>query len=130
MKLNGEEHRSTLLAANNYADSLNRLGHFEEAKALLRRTMPVVRRTLGESNELMLKLRWCYAQTLFRADGATLDDLREAVTTLEESDRTARRVLGGAHPTTEGLVKDLRNSRAVLRARETGGAREPVSTAK
>ena len=30
--------------------------------------------------------------------GATLDDLREAVTTLEELERTARRVFGGAHP--------------------------------
>ena len=32
-------------------------------------------------------------------DGATLDDLREAVTTLEDTERIARRVLGGAHPT-------------------------------
>ena len=92
--------------------------------------MPVARHVLGEGHELTLKMRLIYAQTL-NADyiAATLDDLREAVTTLEETARTARRVLGGAHPTTEGLVKDLRNSRAALRARETGGAREPVTTA-
>ena len=50
---------------------------------------------------------------------ATLDDLREAVTTLEDADPIARRVLGSAHPTTGGIEDDLRKSRAVLRARET-----------
>ena len=60
---------------------------------------------------------------------ATLDDLREAVTTLEEIERIARRVLGGAHPTTTGIEIALGKARAALRARETGGAREPVSTA-
>ena len=53
--------------------------------------------------------------------GATLDDLREAVTTLEETARTARRVLGGAHPFTTAIESGLLNSRAVLRERETMG---------
>ena len=51
--------------------------------------------------------------------GATLEDLREAVNTLEETAQTARRVLGGAHPTATGIETSLRNSRAMLRARET-----------
>ena len=59
-------------------------------------------------------------------DGATLDDLREAVMTLEELKRTARRVLGGAHPLTEGIEDELQDARAALRAREetqpSGGA--------
>ena len=50
---------------------------------------------------------------------ATLDDLREAVTTLEETSRTARRVLGGAHPTVVKMERALRDARAALRARET-----------
>ena len=51
--------------------------------------------------------------------GATLNDLREAVTTLEDTERIARRVMGGAHPL-KGIIEDcLHNSRAVLRARET-----------
>jgi hypothetical protein len=54
-----------------------------------------------------------------RDDGATLDDLREAVTTLEETKRTTRRVMGGAHPTAAGIERDLHNARVVLRARET-----------
>ena len=51
--------------------------------------------------------------------GATLDELREAVTVLEDSERTARRVFGGAHPLTACFEEDLRNARAALRARET-----------
>ena len=46
--------------------------------------------------------------------GATLDDFREAVTTLGEIERTARRVLGGTHPLTKGIEDDLRNARAAL----------------
>ena len=50
---------------------------------------------------------------------ATLDDLREAATMLEEIEPTARRVLGGAHPLTVDIEGDLRNARAKLNARET-----------
>ena len=46
--------------------------------------------------------------------GATLDDLREAVATLEETERTARRVMGGAHPITESIVVGLRHARAKI----------------
>ena len=49
---------------------------------------------------------------------ARLDDLREAATTLEDAGRTARRVFGGSHPTTEGIEGALRDARAALRARE------------
>ena len=52
-------------------------------------------------------------------DAATLGDLREAVTTLEDAERIARRVLGGAHPTTTGIERDLQRSREALAARET-----------
>ena len=58
------------------------------------------------------------AWTLYADDSATLDDLREAVTTLEDVARIARRVLGGAHPLTGGIEYHLRNSRDVLRAHE------------
>ena len=51
-------------------------------------------------------------------DGATLDDLREAVTTVEGAGRIARRVLGGAHPLTTVIERDSRNMRAALLARE------------
>ena len=87
----------------------------------------MARRILGNSNDLTLKMNKIYAETLYEDNGATLDDLREAVTTLEEIDRTARRVFGGAHPTTVRVELSLRNARAVLhlvlRARETPSRR-------
>ena len=83
--------------------------------------MPVARRVFGDGNEITLRMRWCYAGALYGDPGATLDDLREAVTTLEETSRTARRVLGGAHPTVVGIEQSLKASRAALRARETSG---------
>ena len=63
-------------------------------------------------------MRWTNARALYEDPGATLDDLREAVTTLEETERIARRMLGGAHPLTVDMEKSLRKSRAVLAARE------------
>ena len=57
--------------------------------------------------------------TLYSADGATPEDLREAVTTLEELERTTRRVFGGSHPLTVDIEVSLRDARAALRARET-----------
>ena len=117
-KFLGEEHPQTLLTANNYADSLHSLHRFEEAKSVLRKIIPVARRVFGDSHELTLRMRTNYARSLYKDDGATLDDLREAVTTLEETERTARRVLGGAHPTTEDIVRDLQLARAALGARE------------
>jgi tetratricopeptide (TPR) repeat protein len=114
LQLNGEEHESSLIAANNYADTLKDLRRFEEAKSLLRKTIPVARRVLGDSDRLMLKMRSMYAQALYGDPAATLDELREAVTTLEETYRTARRVLGGAHPTVSGIEDDLQNARAML----------------
>ena len=56
---------------------------------------------------------------LYKGDGATLDDLHEAVATLEDAGRIARQVLGGAHPLTERIGISLPEARAALRARET-----------
>ena len=122
LKLNGEEHAKTLQAGNNYANLLVSLEHDQEAKALLCKMIPVARRVLGEGNRVTLKMRWHYAKALIMDDGATLDDLREAVTEHEEIERTARRVLGGAHPLTMGLEIKLQHSQAALRARETPSA--------
>ena len=115
LKLYGEEHLETLREANNYTNSLCRLERYAEAKALLRKTMPVAQRVLGENNELMLKMRWSFAEVLCRADGATLGDTREAVAMLEDAGRIARRVLGGAHPITVGLERALRLAQAAHR---------------
>jgi len=119
LKVQGEEHEKTLRAAHNYADSLSNLKRYEEAKVLLRKVMPAARRILGEGHKLTLMMRMNYAKALYQDAGATLDDFREAVTTLEDAGRIARRVLGGAHPTTVGIEASLENARAKLRTRET-----------
>ena len=67
--------------------------------------------------------RYCdKTYALYTDPSATLDDLRESVTTLEETTRTARRVLGGAHPDLRVYERSLRNARAALAARETPSA--------
>jgi hypothetical protein len=119
LKLDGEEHPKTLIAANNYAASLFTLNRFEEARSVLRKIIPVARRVLGKANDLTLKMKKIYVDALYSDAAATLDDLREAATTLEDTARLARRVFGGAHPLTEGIEISLQNARAVLRARET-----------
>ena len=55
---------------------------------------------------------------ILRDDDATLDDVREALTTLEEIEPIARRVFGGAHPDTYKIGRVLQEARAALRARE------------
>jgi predicted TIM-barrel fold metal-dependent hydrolase len=118
-RLYDEENNQTLSTANNLAGMLCSLKHFEEAKSLMRKTMPVARRVLGEGHDLMFTMSTVYAASLYEDSAATLDDLREAVTTLEDTARTARRVFGSDHPLVGGIEEDLRVSRAVLRARET-----------
>jgi len=113
----------TLLAASNYAASLCALLRFKEVKSLMRTTIPVARRVLGDDDRITFMMRWNYADALYEDNCATLDDLREAVTTLEETERTARRVFGGAHPNAVGIGRALERSRAALRARETPSRR-------
>ena len=114
LKLNGEAHETTIHAASDYANCLSKLKRHKEAKSLLRKMMPVARRGLGEGHGLTLKMRGFYAQALYTDPATTLDALREAVMTLEDAERIARRVLGGAHPLTVEIESGLRASRAIL----------------
>ena len=98
----------------------------------------------GDQGEEEADARRAYAMALRRDPNATLDDLREAVATLEDTARVARRVLGGthplvvliegelhdaratfggAHPTAKNILLALGEARATLRARETPSAR-------
>ena len=62
-------------------------------------------------------MRWLYARLLHEDPAATHGDLREAVNTLEELERTARRVLGDVHPITEGMEDELQDAQDALYAR-------------
>ena len=61
-------------------------------------------------------MRWSCARALYGDDGATLDEIREGVKTLAETERTARRVLGGAHPLVAQIASHLGDVREVLDA--------------
>ena len=93
------------------------LSRFEEAKSLLRRTVPVARRALGENHNSTLKMRWIYALALYEHDAATLGDLREAVETLESVAPLRTRIFGQAHPETPRVQVALANAREALAAR-------------
>ena len=114
VKLYGEEHKNALISANNYAASIFALQRFQEAKSLLGKIIPVARRVLGGSDPTTLRMRLNCGWALYIDVGATLSNLREAVTTLEDTERTARHVLGNSHPTVEAVGMHLQNERASL----------------
>jgi len=105
-----------------YAASLFGLNRFKEAKSLLRKVIPMAQRALGKVDVTSLTLKKIHAAALCIDPSATHDDVREAVTTLEDAARAARRVFGGTHPVTMGIESNLQNSRAVLLFRDTPGA--------
>ena len=119
-KLHGKQNADTLRAACNYANTLYDLRRWEEARSMLRETVPVSQRVLGTDHALTIKIRWVYGQSLYMDADATLSDLREAVETFEEIKCTARRVFGGVHPLATMIEDSLRPARAALRAREAG----------
>ena len=108
---------SIVLAALNYASSLGCLQRFKEAKPLFRKTMQASRRVLGERDSISIRAASYYASALYGDPTATLDDLDEAATMLEDTARTAQRVFGGAHPMVVEIEQFLRGSREALSAR-------------
>ena len=88
---------------------------FEEAQSLAREELPAIIDRHGPDGSLTLEVRTWYALALFRADGASEDDVSEAETTLDDVWRRSRRVLGEAHPDTERtreFLEEVRSARA------------------
>ena len=86
----------------------------------MRRSSPFLPFADAVAAALTLTMRWAYAKMSYKNPGATLEDLREAETTLEETAQSARRVLGIAHPIAAVIQSELQKARALLRAREAG----------
>ena len=74
----------------------------------------MARRVLGESDRLTLEMRWCYATALYQDEGASLDDRREAVATLESVAHSWKRIFGPAHPETPKAQEALEDAREAL----------------
>ena len=119
VEIYGKEHRETLDGAERLVCSLNYADRYDEVQSILRKTIPVARRVLGDDNLTTLRLRYAsVASTCNQSDVVALDDLREALRTLEETAPIARRILGGAHPLVADFERALKAVRANLSARE------------
>ena len=66
-------------------------------------------------------MRWAYAGAFCKDANATLDDLREAVTTLESVANSWKQVFGQAHPETPKVQGALEMARKTL-ARATAAS--------
>ena len=78
----------------------------------MRKMIPVARRVFGEGRDLTLRMQLINARALYADADATLDDVREAVMTLEDTERTTRRVMGGAHPLVAEIGVALQEARS------------------
>mmetsp|Transcript_16709 Transcript_16709/g.47733 ORF Transcript_16709/g.47733 Transcript_16709/m.47733 type:complete len:376 (+) Transcript_16709:346-1473(+) len=107
----------------NLSWSMKECGLCAESKSFLREQLPAARRALGADHDTVIQLRWQHADALRLSDGASRDDVVEAVTLLEELSRTTQRIYGTSHP----LANDIRN--ALGWARETLAAFD-TSTSK
>ena len=85
---------NTFINAFNLAGSPRKTKRFSEMKSFLRKQLPRARRALGAEDHVGLDLRRNDAASLCLADGASRNDVVEAVKILEELSSTARRVLG------------------------------------
>ena len=69
-----------------------------------------------------------YAAALYNGAGATLDDVREAVTTLEDVEQIARRVLGEGHDVTFRMRKGYARALCEDASATLNDVREAVTT--
>ena len=106
LKLNGEDHRDTLIAANNYALNLLDLRRFKEAKRVLRKVIPVALRVLGAEHDLTLSLREDFCRATLCGDSSA-NERRDALKMLEDTLGVMRRVLGPQHPVTQRVQRNL-----------------------
>ena len=92
----GATDSTTLIAAHQLADSLIKLGRYDQVKSLV---LPLLRR--GR------RFRMAYAMALYRPAGASRAEVSEAVAIFEEISCKARRVLGPSHPDTLENLAEL-----------------------
>ena len=81
----------------------------------------MTRRAFGDSNDITLRMRWIYAVALYQDTCATLDDLVEAVETLESVAQLWKRVMGKRHPEMAQVLNALKDAREMLRLRRAAG---------
>ena len=101
---------NALYAGFHLARSLVELGRYADAKSLM---LPLLRGldSRVEQNPLMRRV---YAETLYKTEGASRDDVSKAATTLEDVLSVMRKRLGAGHPDTLGTLTELDRARMTL----------------
>ena len=113
LRLKGTDHEQTINAANNLAISSMALGHLGDAKSLLRKNIRACRRSFGADHVYTFRAHSLFVRILY-IEQASMEDLREAVSIMEDVCRRGRRVLGDSHPEYQELQFTLATARRVL----------------
>jgi len=110
----GGEHESARTSAMNYARTLGACGDFAGSAEFIRGCLPLVTKGLAPDHADVIHIRLHLANGLWLNRTASEDDVREAVTILEDLHPKASRVLGEAHPDFKCLDAALTDSRTKL----------------
>ena len=73
----------------------------------MRKTIELGTGAYGSDDATVISHRWTYAETLFKIEEPSLDDLIEAESVLEDVTSKMNRVFGSLHPHTVGAGQDL-----------------------
>ena len=100
--LYGPSHERTILGAMCASSSLNTLKRYAEAREFMREQIDISRRSLGASHEMTLKLRRNLCKNYFLdQSNFSAEEMRQALSDLEDVLRLWRRVFGEQHPQTK-----------------------------
>mgnify|MGYP006217895773 CR=1 FL=1 len=103
------------------------LHKLEEARPFLRKLVGRARRALEPEDITTFRLRRAYAEALYSDGASPVRDVREAVTTLEELDKAARRIYGEDNPFREHIRRSLEEARKKLADVDRGAAVEAAA---
>ena len=113
LKKCGRDTHETYGAVTNLASTLFRLGHYSEAKSLLREKVPssrwINRNSEPEVIATSMRANAFLAMALVKDKKATPEEVREGVKMLQDTVRRSERVLGQDHPMSAALRRYLEN---------------------
>ena len=117
LTLHGLDDERTLISVTCLAISLIRGKKWAETKDLTHEALPAARRALGSDHELTIKLECQLARASYADEGASLDELRQAISMYEDLIRRARRIFGDSHPAAESMAARIEEARTTLARR-------------
>ena len=117
LTLHGLDDERTLISVTCLAISLIRGKKWAETKDLTHKALPAARRALGSDHELTIKLECRLARASYADEGASLDELRQAISMYEDLIRRARRIFGDSHPAAESMAARIEEARVILARR-------------